>query len=678
MAVVRIHDQQTRSARVSVPGARGSNVLPTREPNRQLGPLVYRGSSGQPGVVERLISENARIRRGITALYDLTTSAEWAVRPVEGETAEDAFARHRVEEILYTRLTLNVDDMDGGGWHEFLRQTAMRYAFGFALFELRAVSSHGQRWIEAFPIHPSSVSGWDVDSSGRVGRVHQSTQWGRSTIDGSDLLHLTYASQGPGDVEGQSLLRPLVFPHESYRTHWAAVARRSLSDGGVLIVTEPQSGSTAEDRAELLGYMRDFDSGDRQSLILRHGYEHQIAFPSGDSGSALEVMRYVDALVDMALYQSQQALGATAGSGSRALGETLEGADKIRLRQMLIEHARMLTARLLPMIMHLFGLPGRPPILEAVSLEEEEEEDREDAAVEIASASMHDHSGCCPTRSFSDSVEHTLVDAGGREHTHYRPYHSVEAAVRWVDGIEARSAIDAAAMARIETAMRDFRAEMLREARRLRERGATQGQWYAVTLPIQDRAIDRVEGIIAEYESDIRDMVRRAMDGEAEEQARTGMLAPDGKGASEEDIDRWRREAVSVEVADRKEAAITMVGRVSSELRRWVLGGGNLDDFESRITSSGLFSDVRGVGNEVEATARIEGAPDGMVIAEVIRSSMLDGRVCGVCRARDGQSWTMPEDADALRATEVPDSECEGTRAKCRCILITRYARRAD
>jgi hypothetical protein len=62
----------------------------------------------------------------------------------------------------------------------------------------------------------------------------------------------------------------------------------------------------------------------------------------------------------------------------------------------------------------------------------------------------------------------------------------------------------------------------------------------------------------------------------------------------------------------------------------------------------------------------------GETVVEVVRSGLLDDRICEVCERKDGDTFAYgsPEH----QANLCPDSECLGTSLRCRCMLIDVFA----
>jgi hypothetical protein len=77
--------------------------------------------------------------------------------------------------------------------------------------------------------------------------------------------------------------------------------------------------------------------------------------------------------------------------------------------------------------------------------------------------------------------------------------------------------------------------------------------------------------------------------------------------------------------------------------------------------------------NEAEAAQNvIARLAQGERVAYVLRSGLLDDRICEVCEGKDGETFAYgsPEH----EANLCPDSECLGTSLRCRCMLIEVFA----
>jgi hypothetical protein len=240
-----------------------------------------------------------------------------------------------------------------------------------------------------------------------------------------------------------------------------------------------------------------------------------------------------------------------------------------------------------------------------------------------------------------------------------------ETSVAWLSDEDEMAAIERALEARVAPIVDMHRAALA-----------------GVTAPaeiarIRDEYTGAYYQAIREAAREARDVARaQAVEVAADQAATTPYTAaPDPQAAATlRAVEQSRRTRADLAIAT---AAREMASRVEGEAL-------SRPGMETRITIGGLLGAAFGAVRSVASASRVVQAlrtaeETGLVVVAWIRTSMLDGNVCGVCEDEHGRQWLFPEDEDAFVTYTAergpPDPQCEGTAKNCRCSLVPVYGR---
>ena len=346
-----------RIADGSIPGTLAG--LPSRESVREFRPLGLRGSEGRRGILDEM-QGHPRIGAAIRGMRVEMQRQDtmWV--------AQDADSREQLEFVSLIEKMIASDRIvtdrqdEGSSWGNVLGWLVDEWVYGFAL----ANPSWDGDVLELYPVMPSSVRRWNIDrGSDEWVSVDQRTELRGVTIPREALIYVR--SQGaPGELEGHSMLRPVIYAYENWKMASAAMVMIMGAASGVVDISAPKGGSDSEDWQALVEQAIAFEQGQRRWFMHEDGYEIDLKFPAaGATQGIVEVMQYWDAQIDQALGRSMQSLGFSA-TGSRALGEELSEESREQARANLAVLLRRFGVSLSQVIADRVGYDGPLPLLE--------------------------------------------------------------------------------------------------------------------------------------------------------------------------------------------------------------------------------------------------------------------------------------------------------------------------
>ena len=385
---------RTRTRSALSPSSTAGYAVPSRDPTPQLRPLALRGTGGGPGQLDRMRRGHPRVAVGCRDLALAIGSARVEFVELDDERPSETAFREDLDALIAECFT---DAENGvGGWSALGAALAEYYLSGHYLAEARFVSapdaaprrtaSLDRLRLELYPIHASSVQAWVAapPTWQRLAAVTQSTPTGYVEIPRERLIYLQHGG-APGEWEGVSILRPLVFIVERWISLLTSAERNSYFGAGVAKVTAPMA-ETPADRDRMLDTLEAWQSGAAPWLLMPPGYAVDLSYPGGAAGDPRSALEYLDAQIDNALGRALYSLGYSS-RGSLALGEQVEAADgwqtTAQLDLLLADFGR----RVGEWVARRIGYAGRIPTLRTIG------EESKDTTARIAMLSQAVTSG---------------------------------------------------------------------------------------------------------------------------------------------------------------------------------------------------------------------------------------------------------------------------------------------
>lgn len=301
-------------------------VRPTRESNPQLQPQVTQGQSGSPGVYDEMTQGWPAVGKHIGDLRTALAMASVRWEPVEDETIEEARFREDLEAILADSTADADNGLDGLSY--IAEQWVSYWSMGVYLANIntrehptppRNYSILDDLRIEVYAVHPSTVLQWEqtVDLR-KVLAVRQQSTSGGATIKADELI---WVQRGGvvGEFAGSSILRPLVFPFERWKSIWLAAQKNAVMQSGLLLVGAPMNAPGGSEawmrmRETLVGWGNSF----APFVMHEAGWEVGTLTPQASAGT--DEIDKLDNYARETLGDQVSALIASA-SGHRALGD---------------------------------------------------------------------------------------------------------------------------------------------------------------------------------------------------------------------------------------------------------------------------------------------------------------------------------------------------------------------
>jgi hypothetical protein len=361
----RIRDAKGRFAQQNV----GSPwILPNREPTPELFPQVVSGISGQPGVFDQIMVGHPKVAKHMSDFRTTLGAASYWWQPCEDETSAEAAFREDMESLTQGAYL----DAENGvqGWSEIAESWLQHWAHGMYWAEVRWVEEPTQprqyaylsgRQLELYPVHPSTVQQvLQADNYRRLTGIRQSASTGFAEIPVDRLL---WVQRGGivGQYAGESILRPLVFLFDRWKSVWLSSEQQAYMQGGCLVVQADQAANYGTEawkraRATLEGWQNNL----ARYLLMPPGF--QAEFIASSSSIDGDVIDRIDGYCDTVLGAQVAALIQSA-NGHRALGEVAAAQDDASQSEDLSAFLRRLGDRLSRWVSQQVAYAGRRPTL---------------------------------------------------------------------------------------------------------------------------------------------------------------------------------------------------------------------------------------------------------------------------------------------------------------------------
>jgi hypothetical protein len=361
----RIRDAKGRFAQQNV----GSPwILPNREPTPELFPQVVSGISGQPGVFDQIMVGHPKVAKHMSDFRTTLGAASYWWQPCEDETSAEAAFREDMESLTQGAYL----DAENGvqGWSEIAESWLQHWAHGMYWAEVRWVEEPTEarqyaylsgRQLELYPVHPSTVQQvLQADNYRRLTGIRQSASTGFAEIPVDRLL---WVQRGGivGQYAGESILRPLVFLFDRWKSVWLSSEQQAYMQGGCLVVQADQAANYGTEawkraRATLEGWQNNL----ARYLLMPPGFKAE--FIASSSSIDGDVIDRIDGYCDTVLGAQVAALIQSA-NGHRALGEVAAAQDDASQSEDLSAFLRRLGDRLSRWVSQQVAYAGRRPTL---------------------------------------------------------------------------------------------------------------------------------------------------------------------------------------------------------------------------------------------------------------------------------------------------------------------------
>lgn len=301
------------------------------------------GSHGRQGVFDKMRRTDPQIRRSLELLKLPIQAANWVIEPAKSDDPEQQELNAEIADFVASNL---FEDLP---WQLILRQSNLRYDFGFMLFELltdtvmvsrdrfpnlpAVRTSAGRpkkgemvpafRWIACDPRLPRTVDQWvpREDRPMWLAEVKQWTSFGGKSIRAEHLLRFTHDQEG-ANYEGTSVLRAV---YKTWRQldHLERVdaIRHERQNVGIPVVEFEKDAPTPseeelDDIAETLEYLGAFEQA---FMITPRGAKFR--FDTSGQGEGTKVLDRIQDLKRDILDNVLAGFLMVAGGGSYAKAE---------------------------------------------------------------------------------------------------------------------------------------------------------------------------------------------------------------------------------------------------------------------------------------------------------------------------------------------------------------------
>ena len=690
-----------------LPAVRSPWMTPNREPNDQLSPAIVRGSGGGTGVYDEIEAGHPKVADAYARLASslATMPVEWAL--------DDPDAREQmvIDDLTALWEGCGADfenEISGPG--SVLQQAVTYWSRGSCTFALRWVDSQttGRRFlsfdgldIEAYPVHPSSILRWNANRVGKLEGITQQTYSGSATIPRCDIVTCARMAV-PGQFEGTSMSRPLVFLFERWKNIWMSSERNAWMQAGLITLNEPP-GAGSDDRARANAALQDWMYGAAPYLILPDGWSVQFDAPA--DADMMPQIEKIDAYVDGTLGNQVAALS-YAAHATRSLGEVLSEEQSRDASREIETFLGLFGSQFAAWVCNQIGYDGRLPRLQIVSNEvdadpadtvgtlaaavgaglltwmpEDEQGLRMDLGLRTAAeaVAMSDQGCGCDSVSMRDAPGVQVIGADGRPWTAPAALEGVEVFVTWADNDDERRGMDQALNDALEVVANRHRAATWKALRD----GWQPGEAAAVL----NKFLPQYRAAMETYGRDIAMMVSRWTVEEAVRQGeadgtprRRSMEASTALFSQVRDAadQRMNRAASGLMMAAEETAR-----RVQSDVETAWRSGIPRRSFAPTFTA--LASPARPSAQLIESEGRVAAAADmavggeaeslGLEPARVVRTSVMDRRRCGHCANLSQTTFNLPEELARWEAMPLPDPGCAGGAARCRCGWLVEWRR---
>lgn len=644
----------------------------TREPSRTLSARILNGTENVAGIYDEIIHGHPDALKGALSMRVRFAGTPLRLVPAPDEDDVERAFRERCERIVGSliydlRKSTNISDA--------IEHLSDAIIFGAAVYEVTWTrDAYDYPVVNLSPIPLQNITRWEEVGGRAVPVVMVDNR--PITVPAERLIHIVPAtSAGPNGI---GILRSLVLPYELWKQTLIDIGIRSGKEAGGVIV---QSSSAAVDDAQVRSVVEnaaEFASGQVAAWVVPYGYSAEVAdLPL--ASSKMDVVEYCDQKI-RAMFDDALSSLVSSSKGSRALGDAVSESadnDEVQTIEYLVgRFGRALFAH----VALAYEYNGRAPTLTG------DPETKADlmAVVQTAqNAALLTGWYTADRDSLRESLGMPAIEHAGSE-IQLGPETSLMMSRKKSDDGQVPDIVDTPSLIagrvadeeRLQSTIEALVASLREDAIRAMEDGVLTQVERAVLENTHMRAI---EGTILGY-ADRRRQKAAAWGIRLRDRAAAEGLV--GEAAKETDALKEGLSASLLSAAMRVDdmaaaQARTIFQRVVGEVEeQYTSRGGDLGTTppETRITAKGLAEGAAGVGHAAEQAGRLEGAAEaaeqsGMVLVGAWRASFEDSNRCSVCR---GKSQTYHE---ASNLPDLPDPECKGGVARCRCGLVPVFAK---
>lgn len=640
----------------------------SRDPSRALSARILAGSENVAGIYDEIVHGHPDAMKGLLDMRVRFAQTTVRVAPVVDEDDAELQFRERCERVVASMI---YDLRRSSGISDAIERLADAIVYGCAIYEVTWTRDEmNVPVVNLSPIPLHFVSKWDVVNGRSVPVVQVGGR--QVTIPFERLIHIAPISDaGP---QGVGILRPLVFPYELWKSTMEDMGLRARKEAGGMVVHSTLAGVDDEQVRSVIEGAAQFAEGEALAYLVPYGYQASVA-DLPPASSRLDIIEYCDQKI-RTMFDDVLTSLVSSDKGSRALGDAVSedaAEDEAQSIEYLVgRFGRALFAQ----VARAYEYVGRLPQLTGIPEERNDsdslvramrraagltgwyEADRDDIRSRLGMAPVAEAG-----RKISIGVEDSLMmsrkvneDPPDIVDTPGLIAGRVEAEARLRDAIGAIAdelRVDAIEMMEDGVLSADERAELTREyiPRLLDEIHAYAEERREKAFNWGDRLVERAQGagLVEKQKVDTKGLA-------------AGLAAVLLRSAARVD------EMAGVQ-------ARTIFQRVVGEVEDQYTARGTIESIPpTRITDKGLAEGAAGVGHAAEQAGRMEGAAeaansDGLVLTGAWRASFEDSNRCSICKAKSQVFHPI----DAL--PQLPDPECKGGIARCRCGLVPVFGR---
>lgn len=335
----------------------------------ELRPRAWRGHAGGPGFIDEIKNQHSRLASWIHWRTREVGRADWELTPAgseeQPETPQEATLRRYIDRIVLQECVTNAAQSTPalrGSFRRVMQKMATRDEYGSAFFEKtwwEDPTALGGLRLELYPVHQSTVGEFLEDArTGQLVSLRQQTQSALATIPAHKLYLFPFGG-AEGEYEGWTRYRSLGLLWEVVKqsTHSYAMAQRR--EAGILTVREVESGTWDPAAIALVEeFLEQTEDGTAMSGRLPYGSAAEFLTTRASVSNPTELWRHFDATVDHMTEQHANSLGATSGTGARALGEVFVKKEESAWNAFLAELGQTFADNVFPDIRDVLGFPS--------------------------------------------------------------------------------------------------------------------------------------------------------------------------------------------------------------------------------------------------------------------------------------------------------------------------------
>ena len=335
---------------------------PNREGNFLLKPSTLLGSNGHVSLLEEMMQSHMRIATRVMDLEQMVAAQRFDVEPPDNPTPAEL--RHTaLTESLVRNMRQDVVN-DYGDMPGSIAKAMSGVWVGNSVAEMSLyadpTSEFGAR-LEVYDIAVATISEWKREDRKYTG-IYQRNVSESAWIPMEDLAICTWLGPFP---TGTPRLRPAVFLYNTVKTVVFSFSEVARAAAGMLVVDLEEANST-DQVEEAIALIAGFDEGPSLRGVAIGGRtgigSAKLEYPSNVFDPTV-FLSYYDAQIDQLTSVTLQSLGLTAGSGSRALGDSLTVSDDAKWRASLQLVADKWSKQVFGWIARRAGYTGRLPTL---------------------------------------------------------------------------------------------------------------------------------------------------------------------------------------------------------------------------------------------------------------------------------------------------------------------------